>query len=273
MLAQIIGSIAENAAECISEEDYTAEDGLIYCGKCHTPKQTVVEGMKPYIKDGIVPCACECQQRAEQQRQTEKQELERRIRIEELRRHCLGGGLYAKLNFSADDGHRADISEICRQYAAEFAENRARGRGLMLMGPVGTGKTFYACCIANALIDKGIRAWVTTMQPLLRACGDFSRDEQTFQRIMTEDMLVLDDFGTTRLTERNLELLFEIIDTRYRSGLPLIVTTNLAPADLRSDRNSIELVRIYDRLLSMCVGADESGKIVLDGQSMRRRAV
>ncbi len=114
---------------------------------------------------------------------------------------------------------------------------------------------------------------MTTMQPLLRACGDFSRDEQTFQRIMTEDMLVLDDFGTTRLTERNLELLFEIIDTRYRSGLPLIVTTNLAPADLRSDRNSIELVRIYDRLLAMCVGADESGKIVLDGQSMRRRAV
>ena len=64
--------------------------------------------------------------------------------------------------------------------------------------------------------------------------------------------LILDDFGMERGTEYGLEQVFNVIDSRYRSGKPLIVTTNLTLDDLRNPEDTAHS-RIYDRLLSMCV--------------------
>ena len=49
-----------------------------------------------------------------------------------------------------------------------------------------------------------------------------------------------------------MEQVFNVIDSRYRSGKPLIVTTNLTLDDLRNPEDTAHS-RIYDRLLSMCV--------------------
>ena len=55
-----------------------------------------------------------------------------------------------------------------------------------------------------------------------------------------------------RGTEYGLEQVFNVIDSRYRSGRPLIVTTNLTLDDLHNPEDTAHS-RIYDRLLSMCV--------------------
>ena len=55
-----------------------------------------------------------------------------------------------------------------------------------------------------------------------------------------------------RGTEYGLEQVFNVIDSRYRSGKPLIVTTNLTLDDLHNPEDTAHS-RIYDRLLSMCV--------------------
>ena len=132
----------------------------------------------------------------------------------------------------------------------------------MFTGNVGTGKTFYACCIANAVIDRGCTAWVTTLQPLVRALCSYESAEKILAKIRKVDLLVLDDLGSTALNDFTTDKLFEIVDERYRSGKPLIVTTNLNPDE--AWKSSIGMRRIFDRLRERC------RHVVVDGESRRR---
>lgn len=94
------------------------------------------------------------------------------------------------------------------------------------------------------------------MQPLLRRAGDFAAADSLFNQIRSIQLLVLDDFGTAQNSARNLDLMFELIDARARSGLPLIVTTNLDADDLNTE--TLELKRIYSRIKAMCCTCEKS---------------
>lgn len=65
-------------------------------------------------------------------------------------------------------------------------------------------------------------------------------------------LLIIDDFGMERGTEYALEQIYSIVDSRYRSQKPLIVTTNLTLDEIRHPQDTAH-ARIYDRLLEMCV--------------------
>ena len=64
-------------------------------------------------------------------------------------------------------------------------------------------------------------------------------------------LLILDDFGMERGTEYGLEQVYNVVDSRYRSGKPLIVTTNLTLEELQNPEDTAH-ARIYDRLMEMC---------------------
>ena len=72
-------------------------------------------------------------------------------------------------------------------------------------------------------------------------------------------LLILDDFGMERGTEYGLEQVYNVIDSRYRSGKPLIVTTNLTLTELQNPQDTPH-ARIYDRLLEMCAPVCFSGE-------------
>ena len=76
-------------------------------------------------------------------------------------------------------------------------------------------------------------------------------------------LLVIDDFGMERGTEYALEQIYNIIDSRYRSRKPLIVTTNLTLTELKNPQDTAH-ARIYDRLLELCT------PIACTGPSMRK---
>ena len=187
-------------------------------------------------------------------------------KITELQREGFSDPAYLKLTFDMDNNSSQNARTVSEWYIENFSELKAQGKGLMFMGNPGTGKTFYACCIANALIERGIAVWVTTVQPLLRKAGDFNRADEIFRKIQTVDLLILDDFGAMQHSSRNLDLLFEVIDTRARSGLPLIITTNLSPAEFSSD--SLELQRIFSRVKGMCCSVHGS-TVVMTGEDQR----
>ena len=65
-------------------------------------------------------------------------------------------------------------------------------------------------------------------------------------------LLILDDFGMERDTEYGLEQVYNVVDSRYRSSKPLIVTTNLTLEQMQHPEDTAH-ARIYDRLLEMCV--------------------
>lgn len=124
----------------------------------------------------------------------------------------------------------------------EHAFDEARGwypdgrKGLLFHGPTGVGKSHLAYAIVNSMIDDhGI---FTRFLPTVRMP---KHDSEEIERLGDPDeypVLVLDDVGAEKHTDRALECLYEVVDERVRLGAPLIVTTNFRPEALRAKLNA-----------------------------------
>src|SRR5699024_8390718 len=92
------------------------------------------------------------------------------------------------------------------------------------------------CCIANALLDRDVPVLMTNFPTILnRLTGMFSEDRADFIASFDEyDLLIIDDLGVERNTEYAMEQMFFVIDSRYRSRRPMIITTNLKLAELKN---------------------------------------
>ena len=142
---------------------------------------------------------------------------------------------------------------LARRYVEHWEDMRTDNIGCLFWGGVGTGKSYLAGCIANALMEKEIPVHMTNFALILNdLAASFEGHNEYISRLCRYPLLILDDFGMERGTEYGLEQVFNVIDSRYRSGKPLIVTTNLTLDDLRNPEDTAHS-RIYDRLLSMCV--------------------
>ena len=129
----------------------------------------------------------------------------------------------------------------------------AENIGLLLWGGVGTGKSFLAGCISNALMAQEVPVRMTNFARILNELNNsFSGRNEVVDRLCRYPLLIIDDFGMERGTEYALEQIYNIVDSRYRSRKPLIVTTNLTLDEIRHPQDTAH-ARIYDRLLEMCV--------------------
>lgn len=269
----VLNNLAEKAALANPprEGDYISEDGLLYCGKCRSQKQYRLTGvLAATISGGVVSCVCECEAKRDKEEKEEERRAQEMLRraysAPERRGSCFSDELYRRMSFAADEGKSPKAVESAHYYVDHFERFLVENKGLMLLGGVGTGKTFAACCIANALIDKGYSVWVVTAGNLTRAAGNFSLSEEAFFKIRSVDLLVIDDFGTQSNTEHSLSLLFDVIDERYKSRKPLVITSNLTAGDLKNTTD-IRLKRIYDRVIEMCICP--ISPVVLAGKSLR----
>lgn len=229
-------------------EQYLGEDGLIYCGKCHTPVQCRItfEG-----RERIMPCICKCQ-KEERERQEERMKEEeqllyvRRLKAAGIQERHLQDWTFA----SATD---TPSVQMAKRYTENWKKVKAENLGLLLWGDVGTGKSFLAACIANALLEKGVPVLMTNFSKILNQMGAMYSDERyryiaSFNRF---SLLIIDDLGIERNTEYALEQVYAVVDERYKAGLPLIITTNLTISQLRNPED-VAHARIYSRILEMC---------------------
>ena len=114
-------------------------------------------------------------------------------------------------------------------------------------------KVFLAGCIANALMDQEVPVRMTNFARILNELNSsFSGRNDVVDNLCRYPLLIIDDFGMERGTEYALEQIYNIVDSRYRSRKPLIVTTNLTLDEIRHPQDTTH-ARIYDRLLEMCV--------------------
>lgn len=228
--------------------DYTGDDGLLYCGKCRTPKQMRLDGRsEPVFK------LCDC----EEKRANAEKELQTQARIEELRSLCLPLETMRNNTFSAAD--QAKHIDIARRYVERWDEMRKEIIGLVFWGSTGTGKSFAAQCVANALIDKGIPVRYTTAATLISKLSekDTRRDEY-IENLRRVPLLIIDDVGAERDSSFAREQLCAAIDARTMSGRPLIITTNYTLDEMR-EASDPTLGRIFDRVLAYCVPVAVTG--------------
>lgn len=257
------------------EGDYRNEDGLLMCGKCRTPKQCrFISSWDGKEKTPYTLCACarERKEAAEQARQAQNL----RIEVNRLRKLGFPDSEMADWTFANDDGTDPKTTSIAHKYVDNFPEMEKRGKGLLLYGTVGTGKTYAAACIANELINQGRPCLVTNFARITNTLqGMFDGKQRYLDDFNRLDLLVIDDLASERDTSYMNEMIFNIIDSRYRSGKPLIVTSNLTKADLMAP-GSIDRQRIYSRLLEMCVPVEVKGadrrqkKLSADSADMAR---
>ena len=269
---------AKRAAEAspFEQGDYFADDGLLYCHKCNTPKQCRVQN--PFFPDltDVRSCICKCREEELKQEKENAQRQEFMLRCEKYRRLGFADEKMRNWTFANDDMSNRTLTHAMQQYVANFEEFKAQGKGLLLYGSVGSGKTFAACEVANALIDKGHPVLVTNFAKLINTLEEQFKSRQTYIDSLNKfSLLVIDDLDAERDTEYMQENVYNIIDARYRAGLPMIITTNLTGAKLKNPDN-ISKERIYSRLLERChpievTGADRRRAALKDGYADMRK--
>jgi DNA replication protein DnaC len=172
-----------------------------------------------------------------------------------------------KWTFANDDRKDPKLSDAMQNYVKNFTQFKKEGKGLLLYGTVGTGKTYYSACIANALIDEEVSVYMTNFTKILNILLDKNADKQKYLDTLNRyTLLIIDDLGAERSTPFAREQVFNVIDSRYRSGLPLIVTTNLTADELKKPQE-VEYSRIYDRILERC------HPVKVEGVSRRRESL
>ena len=249
-----------NQSVPIPEKEYMGDDGFLYCAKCNDRVQTDIE---VFGRTKRVRCICSCMKK-------ERDSFADRERQEEVRRKrmvCFSETNMASWTFDNDDRKNPKLSDAMRRYADQFPEFKKDGKGLLLYGTVGTGKTYYAACIANKLLDDGYSCLMTNFSRLTNTIqGMYDGKQEYIDSLNKYSLLVLDDLGAERKSEFMQEQVFCIIDARYRAGLPFIITTNLTAEEIKKPQD-IGYSRIYDRILERCF------PIEVSGQSRRRLSV
>ena len=248
--------------ELAGDEYIDPADGLIHCKKCGGQRQTVVPcfGKPGYF---MPRCICQCQREAEEQRKAAEERQRRMERIKRRKAQGLQDRYLYDYTFANDNGQNP-LMDKARAYVENWKEAYRNNTGLLLFGDVGTGKSFFAGCIANALLDRDVPVLMTNFPTILnRLTGMFSEDRSEFIASFDEyDLLIIDDLGVERSTEYAMEQMFFVIDSRYRSRRPMIITTNLKLSELKNPPD-LAHARIYDRILERCA------PILFDGKNFR----
>lgn len=248
----LLEEVIQNISPAIAEDgDFRSEDGLLCCGECGERKECRVEILGSLF---TVPCLCRCGREAYEKRERDFKDQQRRIRIANMRVSGISDESLRDVCFKDSDG--SENIRKCQAFVEHWDEIREQNTGLLMSGPVGTGKTYAAACIANALIDRGIPVMMTSF-PVILGTSKFEMND-IVRQAMEYDLIIVDDLGVERDTEFSAETVYQFIDARYRAGKPMIVTTNLSLKDMRS-QESIRYRRIYDRVLEMCVPMVFSG--------------
>lgn len=134
------------------------------------------------------------------------------------------------------------------------------GDSLFITGSVGTGKTFQACCawMRYALLssDRPVAVFLTASKLLERIRRSFDGEPFIIHR---NTYLIIDDFGTHKITDWAQQCFLDIINDRYNDMSTTIITSNLSLADIS---------RLYGDMVSSRIA--ESYRVVkIDGTDRR----
>lgn len=242
----------------MAADDYMdAETGLLVCGKCHTRKEKRISFLG---EERIVCCLCRCAAEELEKAEKERKDRETMEGISRLKSAGLQDKTFFGYTFTnCDETH--PCAGYAHRYAEHFEEFQKNGQGLLLWGDVGTGKTFLAGCIANALMDRNIPVLMTSFPKLINSLGGLYSGERNeyLYNLNHYQLLIIDDLGVERNTPYVLETVYLVIDERYKSGKPFIITTNLSLQELQNPAD-LEHGRIYDRIMERCTPVAFSGR-------------
>ena len=222
MIGAVVDKVLKEMGDAKNEgmkaaDDYiNADTGLLMCGQCHTKKQKKISFLG---EERIVCCLCRCAAE-EMEREREKHRAEEELqRIQQMKSAGLQDKTFYNYTFERCDASQEN-AVYARRYVGHFSEMAQTGQGLLFWGNVGTGKTFLAGCIANALLEQKIPVLMTSFPKILNALGGlYSAERNEYLASLNRyTLLVIDDMGIERESQYTIETIYTVIDERYKSG-------------------------------------------------------
>ena len=258
------------------DEYFNPDDGLVYCSKCHNPKEIwLYSPVFSTPKKGIIACLCEkekIQKQEEEKRHRENEDKKKRL----YQSSGFPEGLM-KCTFDKAEDYHPDLVLYAKNYAERLVNDPGFSQGLLLYGPPGTGKTYMAACVGNYLIQS--------LQPVLHASVGYllsgyndcrfqseinGSSAEFLKNLLNYRLIVLDDLGSEYKSEYQNSLLFDIINFLDIHQKPMVITTNISPNDL-AHPSEIGRSRIYDRIIKNCLMIAVMGDDLRFKQAQDRR--
>lgn len=240
------------------EGDYIGKDGLLYCGVCHDKKQFRYPLGDNYK---IVPSLCKCKTQ-ERKREEELEKLkQKQKKIQAFKRMGDMADKYKDATFEnyIVKKNNEKALKIAKKYTEKFDTMYKENQGLLFYGPVGTGKSYTAACIANELMKQNKTVCFTSFVKILQDTAPGGMNEKEYiAQLNSAELIIIDDLGAERSTDYAFEKVYNVIDSRIKRGKPIILTTNLT-MDYMKAPTDIRYARIYDRIFEVCYPVQLSG--------------
>ena len=276
-MAEILERVTEASMRNLTDNVYE-KDGILYCIKCNTPRQTTIKN--PFTgEDNVVGCICKCQKEALEREKAEAEQRHRQAQIDALQRDSLLGERYKEVAFkNTETGVNKSFDEAfarCRKYCEAAGEVLENGYGIYIFGDKGTGKTRLTACMANDLIGQGRPVMFTNffeISEIIRKT--YSKQSESESAVISKlaniDFLFIDDLGTEKVTQGGEDnwlqgKIFEILNKRYNNKKPTIFTSNHSPRELVEERGMMD--KTVDRIVEM-----SSAILKITGKSYRQKA-
>lgn len=238
------------------------------CPFCYRTQNVIYDGINK-IYD---LCVCSTM-RDFQDKQHQLSEYEERLcvidcRLEQGRKHArqilrdsgIGKRFLETCFESFEQEYMPHAYETALQFAEGFDKNQ--GRGLIFTGDVGTGKTHLAAAIASHIVEKysvtvEFVSYVDLLADIRAAFSDKVKDVAKIEEKLCEaPVLIIDDLGKEKQSEFTNELLFRVVNRRYKDNLPLIVTTNYRLPELAKRLD----YAVFSRIVELCKAVDMCGR-------------
>lgn len=138
-------------------------------------------------------------------------------------------------NFNLESAMQKNAFKIAKKYAEDINKNIESGTNIIFVGKgsVGTGKTHLACAIANHILNNGVPVKVLNVVSLVDELKEFTPAVK--KELKTVKVLLIDDLGKENNTLWLCSEIYGIINARYESELPTIITTEGALNDLENN--------------------------------------
>lgn len=263
---EVLSSVLNQQIEKESDLNCKLEEKCKVCGK-EIYKEYEILGKKRVVK-----VLCDCEVKKLEEEKNKEDAKEKQIRLENLLKNSLMDKKFREStfeNWNFEKGTKK-MFDLGKRYTDNFKECRQEGLGLLIYGQPGNGKTYLSSCIANELLKQFVPVICVSINGLL------SRIQETYNRwgkeaeadvikgLCNADLLIIDDLGTEKKTDWSESMIYNIIDSRYRSNLPLIVTTNLNinPMEVNGVLTELYGKRTEDRILEMCTPINNTSKSI-----------
>lgn len=153
-----------------------------------------------------------------------------------------------------------------KKYLKSLKKFVERGIGLMLMGPLGAGKTAAAAIVAKAVAAHYGYAFMIRADDLQKAAiekTDFDDYRTVWDRMKEVDLLVIDDVGSDHAKEFGIGVFESIVRWRYDRKLATVVTTNKSVKELTKVYGE-GLVKVMERMMV---------KVIVEGTTWHEQEV